>query len=142
MSRLAVAALLGCALPAHALAQSTPTATSATPASAASITAPRAALTAEQQVAAAVLPLPEHMRAGATVLGHAPGAGAGAALSTLRRGTNGMTCLAPDPAREEFHVACYHRALEPFMARGRALRRAGTTGEQVDSVRFREIAQG
>ena len=138
-SALAVAALL----PAAALAQGTPATPAATPAAAPA----RAALTAEQQIAAAVLPLPEHMRAGATVLGYASTATSGAAggapaLSTLRRGTNAMICLAPDPQGEQFHVACYHRALEPFMARGRALRRSGVKGEQVDSARFREIAQG
>ncbi|CAA9359769.1 MAG: hypothetical protein AVDCRST_MAG11-4046 [uncultured Gemmatimonadaceae bacterium] len=90
------------------------------------------------QVAAAVTPLPEGMRAGATVLGYAPGG----ARATLRRGTNGMICLADDPKAPNFHVACYHQGLEPFMARGRALRAGGTTGAAVDSVRFAEVASG
>ena len=135
MHRLASALAVAALLPTAALAQGTP----ATPTAAS--TAPRATLGAEQQITAAVLPLPELMRAGATVLGYAAD-GAAPALSTLRRGTNGMICLAPDPQREEFHVACYHRALEPFMARGRALRRSGVKGDQVDSTRFREIAEG
>jgi hypothetical protein len=42
----------------------------------------------------------------------------------------------------QFHVACYHRALEPFMARGRALRASGVTGDRVDTVRFAEIKSG
>ncbi len=90
---------------------------------------------AEQQMAAAVLPLPAEMRAGATVMGYRePGK-----LVVLREGTNGMHCLALYVERADFHVACYHKGLEPFMARGRALRAEGVTGAQVDSVRFREV---
>jgi hypothetical protein len=39
-------------------------------------------------------------------------------------------------------VACYHHSLEPFMARGRALRAQGITGEKVDTVRFAEVKAG
>ena len=53
-----------------------------------------------------------------------------------------MTCLASDPKQAEFHAACYHNDMEPFMARGRALRAGGVTGAQVDSVRFREVKEG
>jgi hypothetical protein len=103
-------------------------------------TAPAAApsLSAEQQIAVAVLPLPADMRAGATVLGY----GADGKLTSLRKGTGDMTCLAPNRDAPRFHVACYHRSLEPFMARGRALRMSGVTGDGVDSARFREIRSG
>jgi hypothetical protein len=53
-----------------------------------------------------------------------------------------MICLAPNPADSLFHAACYHRSLEPFMARGRALRASGVAGAEVDSVRFREVRNG
>jgi hypothetical protein len=92
----------------------------------------------ERQVAAAVLPLPEPMRAGATVLGY----GDAKRLIELKKGSNGMICLADDPDIPAFHVACYHQSLEPFMARGRSLRASGISGDQVDTVRFREITQG
>jgi hypothetical protein len=85
----------------------------------------------EQQIAGAVSPAPEDMRAGATVLGYTPEG----KLTTLRVGTNDLICLADDPARPGFHAACYHRALEPFMARGRALRARGLNPDQVDSLR-------
>lgn len=101
-------------------------------------TSPPPALTAEQQVTVAVLPLPADMRAGATVLGY----GADGKLTSLRKGTGDMTCLAPNKAMPRFHVACYHNSLEPFMARGRALRTSGVTGDAVDSARFREIKSG
>src|ERR671914_376190 len=96
------------------------------------------ALTAEQQIAVAVLPLPVEMRAGATVLGY----GSDGKLVELRRGTGDMTCLAPNRTMPRFHVACYHRSLEPFMARGRALRASGVTGDGVDSARFAEARSG
>jgi hypothetical protein len=95
-------------------------------------------LTSEQQIAIAVLPLPVDMRVGATVLGY----GADGKLTTLRKGTGDMTCLAPNQTAQRFHVACYHNSLEPFMARGRALRTSGVTGDGVDSARFREIRSG
>lgn len=95
--------------------------------------------TATQQIALAVLPLPAEFRADATVLGYSPEG----KLVTLRAGTGAMTCLADDPKEEKaFHVACYHKSMEPFMARGRALRAGGVTGAQVDSVRFKEVKSG
>ena len=97
-----------------------------------------AAQSPERQTAAAVLPLPEGMRAGATVLGYRDTK----ALVELRKGSNGMICLADDPDIPAFHVACYHQSLEAFMARGRSLRSTGVTGDQVDTVRFREIKEG
>ena len=60
----------------------------------------------------------------------------------LRQGQGDLICLASDPKAEKFHVACYHRSLEPFMARGRALRARGVTGDRVDSVRFAEARAG
>jgi hypothetical protein len=91
-----------------------------------------------QQVAAAILPLPRELRDGATVLGY-DGSGK---LVPLREGKGEMLCLADDPAIRSFHVACYHKSLEPFMARGRALRASGVKGAQVDTVRFAEIRSG
>jgi hypothetical protein len=97
-----------------------------------------APLSAEQQIAAAVLAAPADMRPGATVLGYGPDG----RLTKLRQGQGELICLASDPEAERFHVACYHRSLEPFMARGRALRARGVTGDRVDSVRFAEVRAG
>ncbi|MES2124870.1 MAG: hypothetical protein V4503_09325 [Gemmatimonadota bacterium] len=93
---------------------------------------------ADRQIALAVLPLPEEFRADATVLGYS----ADGKLVTLRAGTGAMTCLADDPKAANFHVACYHKSMEPFMARGRALRAKGVTGDKVDTVRFAEVKAG
>jgi hypothetical protein len=95
--------------------------------------------TVDQQIATAVLALPEGMRANATVMGwKTPGK-----LEVLRQGTNGMNCLAQFAVEENFHVSCYHEGLEPFMLRGRQLREQGVrVPEQIDAVRFREVGEG
>ncbi len=100
--------------------------------------APPVILPAEQQIAGAVLALPADLRAGATVLGY----DAGGKLVSLRKGAGDMICLASDPKSPQFHPACYHSDMEPFMARGRALRESGVKGAQVDTVRFREVKEG
>ncbi len=97
------------------------------------------ALTPAQVITAATLPLPEEMRADATVLEFAAD---GFTTTVIRKGTNGMTCLGPNPSRSQFHVACYADSMEPFMARGRALRKSGVKDAQVDTVRFREAKAG
>ena len=94
---------------------------------------------AAEQIAAAVLPLPTDLRADATVLGYKTAG----KLEVLRQGKNGMRCLALYVTRPNFHVACYHDSLEPFMARGREIRDKGITNQTtVDSIRFAEIASG
>jgi hypothetical protein len=90
------------------------------------------------QIAAAVSPLPEKLRDGARVLGH----DASGKLVTLRRGTNDMTCIADDPSAKQFHVACYHRSLEGFMARGRQFHALKKSPEYIDSVRLGDIKAG
>ena len=103
---------------------------------AAAVVAPPAAA---QQVAAAILPLPAEFRSDAKVLGYS---GSSHQLVTLRAGKGPFICLADDPAQKEFHVACYHQSMEPFMARGRALRASGVVGDKVDSTRFAEVRAG
>ena len=93
---------------------------------------------AEQQIEQAVLPLPKDLRESATVLGYAPDG----KFTSLRAGAGSMVCLASNPQLERWHVACYHKSLEPFMARGRELRTQGIQGPQVDTVRFREAREG
>ncbi len=90
------------------------------------------------QIAAAVLPLPPSLRAGAGVMGYREAG----KLVVLRQARNGLRCLADDPADERFHVACYSTSMEPFMARGRQLRASGTPGTMIDTVRFAEIRRG
>jgi hypothetical protein len=93
---------------------------------------------AREQIAAAVRAAPAPMRDGATVLGYDDNM----ELTTLRDGEGKLVCLADDPAEEEFHAACYHESLEPFMKRGRELRRQDHDGAAVDSIRRAEIEDG
>ena len=90
------------------------------------------------QIAAAVSPLPENLRDGARVLGY----DASGKLVALRRGTNDMVCVADDPAGRRFHVACYHRSLEGFMARGRELHALNKSREAIDSIRLQDVKMG
>lgn len=93
---------------------------------------------AEEQIAAAVLAAPAEWRAGATVLGY----DASGSVVTLRKGTNDLVCLADNPKDTRFSVACYHKDLEPFMARGRELVAQGVTGEAREQKRWKEIESG
>ncbi len=93
---------------------------------------------AEDQIAAAILAAPEDRRAGAGVLGY----NAGGKLVTLREGDNDLICLADKPGDDSFSVACYHRDLEPFMARGRELSAAGLSGKERHQARAKEVEDG
>jgi hypothetical protein len=93
---------------------------------------------AADQIAAAVLAAPKEYRDAAAILGY----NAQGALVTLRQGSNEMICLADDPSKESFSVACYHRDLEPYMARGRELVAQGVTGKERNVVRWKEIEEG
>jgi len=89
------------------------------------------------QIASAILAAPKERRSEATVLGYN---GKGEVV-TLRKGSNDLICLADDPADKSFSVACYHKDLEPFMARGRELA-AKLKGKQRHEVRWKEVEQG
>ena len=94
--------------------------------------------TPEEQIAAAVTPAPPELQEGATVLGYDEGG----KLVPLRESDGELICLADDPSDDRFHVACYHRALEPFMARGRALRAEGKSRDEVMATREAEAEAG
>jgi hypothetical protein len=91
----------------------------------------------DQQIAGAVLSAPQDLRASATVLGY----DAKGKLVPLRKGAGALVCLATDPKSKTFHTSCYHKSMEPFMARGRELRAQGVKDDQVDTVRFREVRE-
>ena len=94
---------------------------------------------ADEQIAASVLALPEELRAGAGVLGY----GEDGKLKELRKGTGDMICLASDPKAARFSASCYHKDLEPYMARGRELTAQGITGnDRNEKYRWKEVAEG
>ena len=90
------------------------------------------------QIKTAILAAPEAERAGATVLGY----DASGAVVTLRKGSNNFVCLADNPAQKGFSVACYHKDLEPFMARGRALTAEGKNAAEIFNLREAEVKSG
>lgn len=94
--------------------------------------------TVEWLVASAVLAAPASLREGAEVRAWT----ADDRLVTLRPGTNGIICLADRPGDGRFAAACYHEGLEPFMERGRELRREGVDGMARNEKRWAEIEAG
>jgi len=92
----------------------------------------------EVQIAAALLPAPAELRDGAAVIGY----NAQGEVVSLRAGKNELVCLANNPANTRFSVACYHKDLEPYMARGRELAAQKITGDKSHEVRWKEIAEG
>jgi hypothetical protein len=93
---------------------------------------------AEAQIAGAVLAAPPELREGAAVIGYNPKG----EQVRIREGKNELICLASDPAKTAFNVACYHKDLEPFMARGRELLAQKVTGPKRNEIRFKEVEQG
>lgn len=90
------------------------------------------------QIETALLAAPEAERDEATVMGYK----SDGSLAVLKQGSNDLVCLADDPARKGFSAAAYHKSLEPFMARGRELKQAGKSADQIFQMREDEIKSG
>ena len=93
----------------------------------------------KNQIASAITAATEDQREGAGVLGYDETG----KLVTLKKGVNEMICLADDPNQKGFSVACYHKDLEPMMARGRALKAEGKKNSgEIDKIRAEEVSAG
>ncbi len=92
----------------------------------------------KDQIASAVMAATEVQRANATVMGY----DASSKFVVLRKGTNELICLADNPTQKGFSVACYHKDLDPMMARGRELKALGKNSGEIDKIRAREAASG
>lgn len=92
----------------------------------------------EALVATALLAAPEASRAACTVIGY----NMAGEFVTLKEGSNEFICLADDPKKDGFNAACYHQSLEPFMARGRALKAEGKTADEIFDIREAEVKAG
>ena len=90
------------------------------------------------QIKSALLAAPLEKRDSCTVYGYS----ADTQLILLRKGTNELICLADDPKVPGFSVACYVRELEPFMQRGRELRKQGIKDQQLFDQREKEVMAG
>jgi len=78
----------------------------------------------EALIAASLMAAPAASRDGCKVIGY----NMAGEFVTFREGDNEFIVLADDPKKSGFNAACYHKSLEPFMARGRELRAEGKTG--------------
>lgn len=96
------------------------------------------ALSPDLQIRLAVQAASEEQRADATVQGF----DSDGTRVVLREGTNGLICMAPDPAAPRFEVSCHHEGLEPFFARGRELAAQGLTGADRIQARLAEVDAG
>jgi hypothetical protein len=90
------------------------------------------------QIKTALLAAPEDKKDSCTVMGYA----ANNQLVVLRQGSNEMICIADDPNEPGFEVACYAKELEPFMNRGRELRKQGIRDQQLFDTREKEAKEG
>jgi len=95
-------------------------------------------LTLEQQIASAVIAAPKEVRDEATVYGFDEEGN----FVTLRDGTNNFICIADNPATDGFQVVCYHKSLEPMMARGRELEAEGKSRGEKEKIRAEEAKSG
>ena len=89
-------------------------------------------------IATALMAAPKESRSGCKVIGY----NMAGEFVTLREGDNEFIVLADNPNRDGFNAACYHKDLEPFMARGRALRAGGKTGQEIFAIREAEMKSG
>ena len=90
------------------------------------------------QIKTAILSAPAEKRDSATVYGYSPGK----EFVLLKKGFNELICIADDPTQPAFSVACYHKDLEPFMQRGRDLRKQGKSGQEIFDMREKEVKAG
>ena len=90
------------------------------------------------QIKTAVLAAPQEQRENATVMGYSPKG----KFEVLRKGTNGMICLADDPAQKGLSVSCYHKDLDTFMERGRQLKKEGKSFKEIFDAREAEAKAG
>lgn len=100
-------------------------------------------LSVEAQIAQAVSPLPESLRAGAAVVTY----DSSGTPKVLRQGTNAIVCQPPQPAPAaqaagtsggsqtaappEFSVSCYHKSMQPTRDFQAKLRAEGKTAKEL-----------
>ena len=94
--------------------------------------------TDEALIATALMAAPAESRSRCKVIGY----NMAGEFVTLREGDNQFIVLADNPNQDGFNAACYHKDLEPFMARGRALKEEGKTGQEIFAIREAEMKSG
>ncbi len=92
----------------------------------------------EDQIKMALLAAPVDARDGAHVYGFDDDGN----FITLREGTNDFVVRSDNPNQEGFEIVCYPKNVEPFMARGRALKAEGKNRGQIFAIREKEMMDG
>jgi len=92
----------------------------------------------EIQIKTALLAAPDDKREGAMVYGY----NEKGEFIVLRKGTNELVCLTDDPNSPGFNASCYHVGLEPFMERGRQLKKEGKNFKEIFDIREEEVKNG
>ena len=90
------------------------------------------------QIKTALLPAPDDKKEGAMVYGY----NEDGEVVVLKEGTNDLVCLADNPYNDGISVSCYFKALDPFMKRGRDLKKDGKQTKEVREIRAKEVAEG
>ncbi|HMJ67345.1 MAG TPA: hypothetical protein VK508_00535 [Cyclobacteriaceae bacterium] len=93
---------------------------------------------AEVQIKGAMLAAPTASKDGAQVYGY----NEKSEFVVIRKGTNEMVCLADDPKQEGFSASCYHKDLDPFMERGRELKKEGKSPKEILEQREADVKSG
>jgi hypothetical protein len=98
----------------------------------------QAIVPAELQIKTALLAAPSGQKDGAMIYGY----NSKSEFIVLRKGTNELVCLADDPAQKGLNVSCYHKDLDPFMERGRLLKKDGKSVQEIFTIREEEVKSG
>lgn len=89
-------------------------------------------------IATALMAAPKDSRENTKVIGY----NMAGEFVTLKEGDSEYIVLADDPKKNGFNAACYHKDLEPFMARGRTLRNEGKSSDEIFAIREAEVKSG
>lgn len=92
----------------------------------------------EIQIKTALLPAPDNKKEGAMIYGYDEDG----EVVVLREGTNDLVCLADNPYNKGISVSCYFKELDPFMKRGRELKKEGKETMEIRKIRGEEVASG
>jgi hypothetical protein len=90
------------------------------------------------QIKTALLPAPEEKKEGAMIYGYDEDG----EVVVLREGTNDLVCIADNPYNKGIQVSCYFKDLDPFMERGRQLKKDGKETMEIREMRGAEVAAG
>ena len=90
------------------------------------------------QIKTALLSAPDDKKDEAMVYGY----NEDGEVVVLREGTNDLVCIADNPYNKGIQTSCYFKELDPFMKRGRELKKEGKETMDIRKMRGEEVASG